>query len=63
LGEAVSTTGFLVAGIASSRIASGGGVFHKPQTKDAGAANAADATSPFQQMLSTVQTDQAADNP
>jgi hypothetical protein len=41
-----------VAAIASSRIASGG-VYHKPRADDANAANGTDASSPFQQMLST----------
>jgi flagellar hook-length control protein FliK len=45
-----------VAAIASTRIASGGGVFHKPQTNDAGTANGTDASSPFQQMLGTSAT-------
>jgi flagellar hook-length control protein FliK len=45
-----------VAAIASTRIASGGGVSHKPQTNDAGTANGTDASSPFQQMLSTAAT-------
>jgi flagellar hook-length control protein FliK len=56
LGEPVSTTGSYVAAIASTRIASGGGVFHKPQANDAGTANGTDASSPFQQMLSTAAT-------
>ena len=45
-----------MAAIASTRIASGGGVFHKPQTNDAGTANGTDASSPFQQMLGTSAT-------
>ncbi|HEY5084646.1 MAG TPA: flagellar hook-length control protein FliK [Rhizomicrobium sp.] len=52
----MSTTGSYVAAIASTRIASGGGVFHKPQTNDAGTANGTDASSPFQQMLGTSAT-------
>jgi flagellar hook-length control protein FliK len=62
LGEAVSTTGPFVAGIASSRIASGAGVFHKSQAKDADAANAADGSSSFQQMLSTAAPDAVTNN-
>jgi len=42
-----------VAAIASSRIASGGSVFHKPQSHDAGTANGAGASSPFDQLLAT----------
>jgi flagellar hook-length control protein FliK len=45
-----------VAAIASTRIASGGGVFHKPQANAAGTANGTDASSPFQQMLGTSAT-------
>jgi flagellar hook-length control protein FliK len=45
-----------VAAIASTRIASGGGIFHKPQANDAGTANGTDASSPFQQFLSTAAT-------
>jgi flagellar hook-length control protein FliK len=45
-----------VAAIASTRIASGGGVFHKPQASDANSANGTDASSPFQQFLSTAAT-------
>src|ERR1700744_3283138 len=53
LDGAVSAMGSFVAAIASSRIASGGGVYHKPQTNDANAANGTDGSSPFQQILST----------
>jgi hypothetical protein len=45
-----------VAAIASTRIASGGGISHKPQTNDAGTAGGTDASSPFQQFLSTAAT-------
>lgn len=40
-----------MAGIASTRIASGSGVFHKPQASDIGEAGGADASSPFDQLL------------
>ncbi len=60
LGKSVSATGSFVAAIASSRIASGGGVFHKPQANDANAANGTDASSPFQQILSTTATGSSA---
>ncbi|HUO01925.1 MAG TPA: hypothetical protein VMU31_04035, partial [Rhizomicrobium sp.] len=56
----VSTTGSLVAGIASTRIASGGGVFHKPQANNAGGANGTDASSPFDQLLGSATAGQAA---
>ena len=42
-----------MAAIASTRIASGGGIFHKPQANDANSASGTDAPSPFQQILST----------
>ena len=49
----VSATGSFVAAIASSRIASGGGVYHKPQANDANSVSGTDASSSFQQILST----------
>ena len=42
-----------MAAIASSRIASGGGVYHKPQANDANSVSGTDASSSFQQILST----------
>ena len=49
-----------MAGIASTRIASGGGVFHKPQANNAGGANGTDASSPFDQLLGSATAGQAA---
>lgn len=49
-----------MAGIASTRIASNSGVFHKPQANDAGPAGGADASSPFDQFLGVAATDPTA---